>query len=268
MSALSLTDVLAEIPDPRGRQGLRHPLEAILGLVVLGLLMGRRTPASIARLGRNHGPALAHALGFRRGKTPAKSTFSMVLRAVDAEAVEDSLSRWIASRLPEGLTQISLDGKTLRGSRDGELPGQHLLAAYAPEVQAVLAQIRVDATTNEHKAALRLLGILPLQGKVVIGDAIFCQQDLATQVVEQGGDYVLVVKENQPRLGTDIAAGFGFEAAARSIAGAFSPRGATEPFGARGDHGRQGAWPAGAAHPASHDRPDPRATLARAKTSL
>jgi hypothetical protein len=256
MSALTLTDVLADIPDPRGRCGVRHPLEAVLGLVVLGLLMGRRSLSAIARLGRNYGPPLAHALGFRRGKTPAKSTLSEILRAVDAPAVEDALARWVGSRLPEGVTQLSLDGKTLRGSREGELPGQHLVAAYAPEVEAVLAQIRVEATTNEHKAALRLLGLLPLPGKVVVGDAIFCQRDLAAQVIDQGGDYVFVVKDNQPGLGTDVAAGFGFEAAARSIAAAFSPRGAVAPTGAGRDHDRQGARPAREAHAADDDDPD------------
>src|SRR5262249_22696703 len=65
-----------------------------------------------------------------------------------------------------------------------------------------------------------LLGILPLAGRVVIGDAIFCQRDLAEQVRRQGGDYVLIVKDNQEGLATDIGAGFGYEAAAQSIAAA------------------------------------------------
>lgn len=256
MAALTLTDVLADVPDPRGRHGVRHPLEAVLGLVVLGLLMGRRSLAAVARLGRIYGPPLAHALGFRRGKTPTKSTLSEILRAVDAPAVENALARWIGARLPEDVTQLSLDGKTLRGSREGALPGQHLLAAYAPEVEAVLAQMRVEATTNEHKAALQLLGILPLQGKVVVGDAIFCQRDLAAQVVDQGGDYVFVVKDNQPGLGTDVAAGFGFAEAARSIAAAFSPRGSVPAARAGGDDGGQEAWPAREAHAADDNDPD------------
>ena len=119
----------------------------------------------------------------------------------------------------------------MRGSRDGELPGQHLLAAYAPQREAVLAQMRVDGKTNEHKAALRLLGILPLAGRVVTGDAMFCQRDLAEKVVGEGGDYLFVVKDNQPGLGTDVAAGFGFEAAARSVAAAFSPEAPPPPPG-------------------------------------
>ena len=229
MSALSLLDVLSDIPDPRSRHGVRHPLGAVLGLVCFAVLLGKRSLEAIAQLGRDAGPPLAHALGFRRGKTPAKSTLSRFLRALDAQAVEQALSRWVLSRLPPGAGLISLDGKTLKGSRDGEVPGQHLLSAYAPHVQAVLAQIRVEATTNEHKAALRLLGILPLAGRVVIGDAIFCQRDLAEQVRRQGGDYVLIVKDNQEGLATDIGAGFGYEAAQRSIAAATGQEAAFPP---------------------------------------
>ncbi len=222
MAALTLTEVLADVPDPRSRHGCFHPLPAVLGLVVLGLLLGRTSLSGIARLGRLYGPPLAWALGFRRGKTPTKSMLSELLRALDATALEAALSRWVRSRLNDEPTHVSLDGKTLKGSRDGLVPGQHLVAAYAPQAQAVLAQVRVDAQTNEHKAALELLGLLPLAGKVVVGDALFCQRDVAEQVVAAGADYLLVVKDNQPGLQVDIAAGFGFEAAARARA-AFSP---------------------------------------------
>jgi hypothetical protein len=243
MSALALTQVLASVPDPRSRHGRRHPLPAVLSLVTLALLMGKRSLEAIAQLGRDYGPPLAHALGFTRGKTPTKSTLSELLRAIAPQALEDALTRWIASRLPDGVEVFSLDGKTLRGSRDGEVPGHHLVCAYAPQVEAVLAQMRVDAKTNEHKAALQLLGILPLRGRVVLGDALFCQRDLCQKVIDNGGDYVLMVKDNQPGLATDIAGGFGYEAAARSIAAAFSPHGGgtSRAAGAdRRDH-RQGA---------------------------
>jgi hypothetical protein len=195
-----------------------------MGLVALAVLMGRKSLAGIARFGRQHGTPLAHALGFRRGKTPSQSTLSRTLRRFDARQLEAALSRWVEGRTgPDAFRQISIDGKTLRGSRDGDVPGQHLVAAYAPAVEAVLAQVRVDARTNEHKAALELLGILPLAGKVVVGDAMFCQRDVAEKVVDSGGDYLLVVKDNQPALGVDIRGGFAFEAAARGIAAATSP---------------------------------------------
>ena len=224
MSPITLVETLASVPDPRSPHGKRYPFIPVLCLVTLGLLMGKRTVGSIARLGRNYGPELLLALGFPRGHGPVKSALSRLLRRIDAGALEAALARWVTARLPEGAaTVVSIDGKTLRGSRDGEVPGVHLVAAYAPDVEAVLGQVRVDCKTNEHKAALELLGILELKGKVVIGDAAFCQRDLAAQVIEQGGDYVLFAKDNQPSLVIDIQAGFAYETAAAGQHAAFSP---------------------------------------------
>jgi hypothetical protein len=263
MAILTLTEALADVPDPRSAHGRIHPLPAVLGLVVLGLLMGRNSLAGIARLGRLYGAPLAHALGFRRGKTPTKSSLSILLRALDAQALEGALTRWVRARLPAEPDQLSLDGKTLKGSRDGVLPGHHLVAMYAPQVEAVLAQLRVDAKTNEHKAALQLLGLIPLTGKVVVGDAMFCQRDLAEQIVSAGADYVLMVKENQPGLQVDVAAGFGFKAAARSTAAAFSP-GSPAAGGWPGRHDpRQGPRPSGEAHAADDNAADGPRALAR-----
>jgi hypothetical protein len=93
-----------------------------------------------------------------------------------------------ATRLgPGDAPHIAIDGKTARGSRDGGTPGVHLVSAYAPHVEAVLAQLRVDAKANEHKAALELLGVLKLKGKVVSGDAMFTHRDFRAQVIAQGG---------------------------------------------------------------------------------
>lgn len=226
MAPLNLCESLALLDDPRSRRGQFHPLSAVLGLVVLALLLGRTSLAGIARFGRQHGSALAWALGFRRGKTPAVSTLSRTLRRLDATRLESLLADWVKSRLkPEDYDRISLDGKTLRGSRSGEVPGVHLLAAYAPQAEAVLRQVRVDSKTNEHKAALELLGILPIRGKVVLGDAIFCQRDLAEKIHGSGGDYILIAKGNQPALETDLAAAFAYEDQARRGAAAVPPSG-------------------------------------------
>jgi hypothetical protein len=231
MAALSLLEVLAGVPDPRSRHGRRHPLPPILALVVLAMLRGCKGPVAIAQFGRDYGVPLAHALGFTRGKTPSPSSLSRLLRRLDAVAFEAALSRWITSRTPAAAPAdgnpekgpLSIDGKTLRGSKDGEVPGQHLVAAYAPLVEAVLVQVRVDAKTNEHKAALELLGILPVKGRIVIGDAIFTQRDICQEIIDQEGDYIFFVKDNQPGLQADLRAGFGYEAAAQSLAAAFSP---------------------------------------------
>jgi hypothetical protein len=227
MSApLSLLEVLAEIPDPRSRHGRRHPLSAVLSLAVVAMLAGAKSYQAIAQFGREKGFALAHLLGFTRGKTPTKSTFSVLFRVLDVQAFEQALSRWIASHLPEGQDKlISLDGKTARGSRDGDVPGHHLVAAYCAEAQAVLAQLQVDAKTNEHKAALQLLGVLPVQGNLITGDALFCQRDLCAAITAAGGDYLFTVKDNQPSLAVDIRAGLALQEQAQRLAAAFPPGG-------------------------------------------
>lgn len=221
---LPLLEILAQVPDPRSRHGRRHPLSAILSLAVLAMLSGAKSYQAIAQFGRDKGPALAHLLGFLRGKTPTKSTFSVIFRVLDVQAFEDLLSRWIASRLPEGQQKpISVDGKVVCGSREGEVAGQHLVSAYCDEAQAVLAQVKVDAKTNEHKAALELLGFLPVRGNIFTGDAMFCQRDLCAAIVEGGGDYVLTAKDNQPSLVIDIQAGLAYQEQAQRLQAAFSP---------------------------------------------
>jgi len=216
---LSLLEALADVPDPRDPRGLVHPLPAVLALTAVAVLAGLRGPAAIAQLGRDHGPALAHAL---------------VFRALDVAALEAALRRWLLARQDQaGWEAIALDGKTLRGSADGDAPAAHLLAAYAPAAAAVLAQLRVDAKTNEHKAALQLLGILPLRGKVVTGDAMFTHRDVAGVITAAGGDYVLAVKDNQPELKAQINAALDGDAD-------FSPLPAAAEGGRRADRPDRG----------------------------
>jgi hypothetical protein len=224
-SPLSLLDVLSDIPDPRHRRGIRHPLSAILGLAVVAMLTGCKSYQAIAQFGRDKGFALAQLLGFRRGKTPTKATYSLLFRRLDVVAFEAALARWIATRLSdEEMAVLALDGKTLRGSRDGRVPGHHLVSAYAVAAAAVVAQVRVDAKTNEHKAALQLLGILPVRGRILTGDALFCQRELCQGILDGGGDYVFTVKDNQPSLAIDIQAGLSREDEQRQRAALFSPR--------------------------------------------
>jgi hypothetical protein len=188
------------------------------------MLSGAKSYQAISQFGREKGLALARLLGFTRGKTPTKSTYSVLFRKIDVTAFENLLSAWVNSRLPEGQPLVmSLDGKTACGSRDGDIPGQHYVSAYCQQAQADLAQIRVDAKTNEHKAALTLLGVLPVRGNIITGDAMFCQRDLCQQVIERGGDYVFTVKDNQPSLAVDIKAGLAFQEQAQRLEAAFSP---------------------------------------------
>jgi hypothetical protein len=222
----SLYAALSRLPDHRKRRGKVYPLAALLTLAATAMLCGARSLAAIAQWGHDYNH-LAARLGFsrpRRGdparrRTPCVSELHAVFAALDVAAFEAALTAWLLAQgvadLPERL--LHLDGKRLRGSQGHRLPGVHLLAAYSPDVQTALAQLRVEADTNEHKAALDLLKLVPLGGTLVTGDAAFAQRDVCRAIVDGGGDYFLVVKDNQPGLLADIRAGF-----ARS----FSPGGA------------------------------------------
>jgi hypothetical protein len=240
----SLYEVFCAIADPRDRRGTVYPLASVLTLIAAAMLCGARSLTAIAEWGHNYND-LAPLLGFgrrtrdgRRYRTPCASEVHTLLAAIGAAAFEAALTRWITARgiadLPERI--LALDGKALRGSQGHQLPGVHLLAAYCLDVQAVVAQLRVPGKTNEHKTALELLKILPLEGTLFTGDAAFTQRDFCEAVIEGGGDYFLTVKENQPTLEADIRAAFG---------PAFSPSGAA-PSGRRGRPCRgvqQGARP-------------------------
>jgi predicted transposase YbfD/YdcC len=205
-----LIEVFAEIPDFRRCRGKRHPLPAILSLACCAMLCGYRSYSAIAEWGRNDGIGMAHALGFTHN-TPCAATLHTVFRHVDRDAVEATLGAWaesvVVSTPPApsaGEAAIALDGKTLRGSRKQGAPGSHLLSALSHHLGLTLAQQAVDAKTNEITQVETVLRQLVLKDRVVTMDALLTQRHIAQTIVDQGGDYVMIVKENQPQLRADI----------------------------------------------------------------
>lgn len=208
-TSLYLADCFASLTDPRSPLGRRHSLSAVLSLITVAILCGARSLEAIAQFARDRGRPFAAALGFSHHKTPCKATLSNLLRRLDPGQFEAALAGWIAHRqAPDAVPEIAIDGKTLRGSADGAIPGVHLLAAYACQLGGVLTQLRVDGKANEHKAALEMLGVLPLTGAVVTGDAMFTHIDVAQKILDGGGDYLLILKENQPTFLADATLAF------------------------------------------------------------
>jgi len=204
-----LIEVLAEIPDFRSNHGKRHPLAAILALACSAMLCGYRSYTAIAEWGRHYGEPLVQALGFTH-RSPCAATLHTVLRRVDREVLEVKLGAWAEAVLREvpgiegGEDAIAIDGKTLRGSKKQGAPGAHLLSALAHRAGVTLAQQAVDDKTNEIPVALDLLRHLVLEGRIVTMDALLTQRQIAQQIVDARGDYVMVVKENQRQLLDDI----------------------------------------------------------------
>lgn len=210
----SLRSALATIPDPRGRHGKRHPVTAMLTLACVAMCCGQQTYSAMADWGRKYAaahPGWAATLGFTRDDLPCAATFFLLFRALDRAAVEAVVARWAAAILalhPPGegmLEAVALDGKTLRGSAKHGVPAAHLLSAFSHRLGVTLGQLPVDDKTNEIPVAPELISHLVVAGRVLTMDALLTQRDIAQPIVEGGGDYVMVAKDNQPRLHQDIA---------------------------------------------------------------
>ena len=214
-SAGSLLTYLSQVPDPRGRKGRRHCLSAMLTAVVCGLLCGARGYESLVEWLHGLPVDVSHWMGYTR-RPPKKDCFRDLLMRLDPAALEAVLRAWIETdlQLPfneDELSGVSIDGKTLCATLRAFERAVHLLSAVDHQTGYVLSQSRVDEKTNEHKAALPLLKELVLRGRVIVGDAMFCQRDLCQQVIESNGDYLVAVKENQPALLREMSLGFRIE---------------------------------------------------------
>lgn len=205
-----LIEVFSDIADFRKSRGKRHPLSAILAMACCAMLCGYRSYSAIAEWGRNYGTALAQTLGFTHN-TPCAATLHTIFRCLDREAFEAKLGAWaervvttapVASEAPE--IAMAVDGKTLRGSKKQGAPGTHLLSVLAHRIGLTLTQQAVAAKTNEIKEVETVFGQIVLTGRIVTMDALLTQRQVAQTIVEAGGDYVMIVKDNQPQLKADI----------------------------------------------------------------
>lgn len=208
----ALAAVFATLPDRRARRGRRYPLAPLLVLAVCAKLAGHSRLEALAHWAQLRAPALTALFGLARSTMPHPTTWSRIFgAAVDVHALEHALGTFFyATQHPvpvpaRGSIILAVDGKTLRGTIPlGQTAGVHLVAAYLPQAGVVLAQLAVEHKDNEIVAIPTLLAHLDLHGCVVVGDAMQTQRALSSQIVEAGGDYLWVVKDNQPTLRADI----------------------------------------------------------------
>jgi predicted transposase YbfD/YdcC len=205
-----LIESLHKIPDPRHVQGRRHPLVAILALMCVAMLCGYRSYSAIADWGRCYGQKLVRALGFTQDTTPCAATLYHVLRKLDRTLVEATLGAWVESlltALPPAtgeLEAMAIDGKTLRGSRQHGAPAAHLLSVLSHRLGLTVWQQAVADKTTEIPVLEEVLQGLVVEGRVITVDAWLTQRAIAERIVQGGGDYVMLVKGNQPQLQHDI----------------------------------------------------------------
>lgn len=203
----SLFEAFCTLEDQRDARGLRYRLVTVLVLIVLAKLAGENHLRGIAQWVRRRAVLLASFLALAQVQAPHATTFSRILgHAVDVQEFERVAREFFAHQPQAGTSvHITLDGKTMRGTIPaGHSHGIHLLAAFLPSEGWVLFQVEVGRKENEIPAAHRVVKALDLRGKIITGDALLAQRDLSLEIVQAGGDYVWIIKDNQPETHQDL----------------------------------------------------------------
>jgi predicted transposase YbfD/YdcC len=200
--AIPLLAVFADLPDPRREtENKLHGLSDILVIATCAVIGGAESWESIAEYGRTKAAFFQRFLPLANG-IPSADTFGRVFAKLDPTAFAAGFGRWMAAACEStGLVPVSVDGKSVRGSKKATATGcLHLVSAWASDNRLTLGQVSVPEGSNEIAVIPELLAMLELQGAIVTLDAAGCQTEIARRIRENGGDYLLAVKGNQPAL--------------------------------------------------------------------
>lgn len=199
---LPLIEVLEKIEDPRSNQGKRYKLTSILSVCFMATICGYKHYSGFAEFCKNYKDSLSDILGFEN-KTPCEATFFNVLKKVGIKKFEKIICSWVETILSKE-EAISIDGKTLRGTKKQGGKYYHLLSAFSARFGITVFQSSVDSKTNEIKGVIELLKGLTIEGKIFTMDALLTQKSVAKTIVSGKGDYVMTAKNNQEFLREDI----------------------------------------------------------------
>jgi len=206
----SLIAHLSEIEDPRIERTKRHKLLDILVIAICAVIAGADDWVEVEMFGRAKEAWLRTILEMPNG-IPSHDTFGRVFGRIDPGQFQASFMSWVDAIQERLKGQIvAIDGKELRGSKDGSLGkgAIDMVSAWATSSQIVLGQQKVHEKSNEITAIPALLELLELEGCIVTIDAIGCQTEIVEQIAKQDADYVLSLKENQGRLYEDVELAF------------------------------------------------------------
>ena len=204
---MTLLSIFSRLEDPRSGPAKRYGLSEIIVMAICAVLCGADDWVEVADWCEDEGEWLKGFLDLPHG-TPSHDTFGDVFRVLDPDVFESCFREWIGGLVGVVKDIIALDGKTVRGSKDGSIPPLHLVSAYATSLGLTLGQEGSAGKGNELKAVRALLDTLVLDGCIVTLDALGCQTDIAATIVDKGGDYVLAVKANQKTLSEALAESF------------------------------------------------------------
>ncbi|MEK7994038.1 MAG: ISAs1 family transposase [Planctomycetota bacterium] len=198
---LRLEDVFVQIRDPRQAAKVDHDLVELLMVAVCGVLAGANDFVEIEEWAKEKLDWFRRYLKLENG-IPSHDTFGRVFAAIDAEEFGTAFRRWVSSVVPklEKEEVVAIDGKTSRRSGKVDATALHLVSAFAAGAGLVLGQRATAEKSNEKTAIPELLATLALEGCIVTIDAMGTQPNIAQAIRDRGADYILSVKDNQPKL--------------------------------------------------------------------
>jgi len=195
-----------ELEDPRRTYLNDHPLINILTITLCAVVAGAEGWTDVENFGKQKQAWLSQYLDLENG-IPSHDTLGRVFARLDPRSFRQSFLSWVQAvfEVTEGQV-LAIDGKKLRRSHNKTLGKEaiSMVSAWATANHLVLGQVKVKSKSNEITAIPALLAILDLTGCIVTIDALGTQTEIAQQIVDQGGDYLLPVKENQKQLYEDI----------------------------------------------------------------
>lgn len=199
---------LQHLTDLRKARGKRYSLVTIMMIVLLAKLSGANSPTEIAEWGMHHQEEVERLLKIKLKRMPERSTYRRVLAY---KVYETEVERMVGeyNQAGKGGGVYALDGKALLGmsKREDGTP-EYALSVYDVEAGKTVAQVEVGSKENEITRAPQAIQMAKIAGKVVTGDALHIQKRLAQTILDEQGNYIFPVKENQPRLYKNIQALF------------------------------------------------------------
>ena len=206
MRCTSFLEHFGELPDPRRDRQKQHCLLDILFIAISAVICGATSFVDMEDFGYAKLDWFKERLSLDNG-IPSHDTFRRVFSLIDPEGFTACFIGWTkAISLAIDGDIIALDGKTIRRSFDTAtgLSAIHVLNAWSNANDFCLGQVKVDGKSNEITAMPELLKLLDIKGSVITADALHCQKEIASQIIEEAGDYVLAVKGNQQSLHDDV----------------------------------------------------------------
>lgn len=207
----SIASYFESLSDPRHTRNRKHLFLDIVVIAVCGVVCGCDGPTAIRRWATNRADWLNGFLALPNG-IPSRDCIRRLLIALQPEAFQRCFRDWIADALePDEVGParvVAIDGKTCRRSHDASngLGPLHVVSAWASEHGIALGQVATEEKSNEITAIPLLLKQIELTKAVITIDAMGCQKDIARDIVAGGGDFVIAVKDNQPKLAEAIGA--------------------------------------------------------------